>query len=83
MPPETQHQPSRISLLFKWGGCFTAFVFAFGGLTLDLASPSPAYETLSAGTWAIVAIGTALGFAGVVLDRAHTSPKPRDPHRGP
>ncbi len=75
MPPETQPKPSRASFLFKWGGCFIALVFAVGGLLLDLALPDELYETLSRVSWVIVAISMGMSLAGVILDRAHETPK--------
>ncbi len=75
MAPETSKKPSRFILILKWGGCFTALIFAVGGLLLDFASPGDAYETLSRGSWVIVAIAMAFGFSGVVLDRSDALPK--------
>jgi hypothetical protein len=79
MASERHRQPGGLSLVLKWGGCFTALVFAVGGLMLDFASPGEAYEPLSLGSWIIVASAMALGLAGVVFDRAHDRPKPPDP----
>ncbi len=44
-------EPSRFLLILKWGGCFTALVFAVGGLLLDIASPGDVYESLIRGSW--------------------------------
>ena len=68
-------KPSRFIPILKWGGCLTALVFAVGGLLLDFASPSDAYETLSRGSWIIVAISMGVGFTGVILDRSDELPK--------
>ena len=75
MSPEPSKEPSRFILILKWDGCFTASVLAFGGLLLDLASPGGVYETLSRGSWVIVAISTGVGFTGVILDRSDELPK--------
>ncbi len=75
MSPEPSKEPSRFILIFKWGGCFTASIFAFGGLLLDLASPGGVYETLSRGSWVIVAIFMGVGFTGVILDRPDELPR--------
>jgi hypothetical protein len=75
MSPEPSKEPSRFVLTLKWGGCFTASVFAVGGLLLDLAPPGDAYETLSRGSWIIVAISMGIGFTGVILDRSDELPK--------
>jgi len=75
MEPEPSKGPSRFVQILKWGGCFTALVFAVGGLLLDIASPGNAYEALSRGSWMIVAISMAVGLAGVVLDRSNALPK--------
>jgi putative copper export protein len=75
MLPEPSKEPSRFLLILKWGGCFTALVFAVGGLLLDFASPDDAYETLSRGSWVIVAVSMAIGFTGVILDRSDELPK--------
>lgn len=79
MTAERFRQPSRLWLALKWGGCFTALAFAVGGLLLDLTSPGERYEILSRGSWVIVAISMGLGLAGVILDRAHETPRPPDP----
>ena len=68
-------KPSRFIPILKWGGCLTALVFAVGGLLLDFASASDAYETLSRGSWVIVAVSMAIGFASEVLDRSNAPPK--------
>jgi hypothetical protein len=44
-------------------------------LLLDFASPDDAYETLSRGSWVIVAVSMAIGFTGVILDRSDELPK--------
>jgi hypothetical protein len=76
MAPQLIKKPSSFILILKWGGCFTALVFAVSGLLMDIASPGDTYETLSRGNWMIVAISMAAGFSGVVLDRPHKLPKP-------
>ena len=63
-------EPSRFILILKWGGCFTAAVFAFAGLLLEIAQPGNAYETLSRYSWVDATISMAGGFAGAVLDRS-------------
>ena len=75
MAPETSKKPSRFILILKWGGCFSALAFAVGGLLIDIASPGDTYETLSRGSWMIVAISMAAGFSGAVLDRPHNLTK--------
>jgi hypothetical protein len=75
MSPEPSKEPSRFVLTLKWGGCFTASVFAVGGLLLDLAWSGDAYETLSRGSWIIVAISMGVCFTGVILDRSDELPK--------
>jgi len=75
MTPAPSKGPRRLILAFKWGGCFTALVFALGGLLLDVASAGEVYEVLSRGSWFIVAISMALGFVGVLLDRSDEVPK--------
>jgi hypothetical protein len=75
MSSEPSKEPSRFVLVLKWGGCFTASLFAVGGFLLDLASPGDVYETLSRGSWVIVAISMGVGFTGVILDRSDEQPK--------
>jgi hypothetical protein len=75
MAPQLIKKPSRFILILKWGGCFTALVFAVSGLLMDIASPGDTYETLSRGSWMIVAISMAAGFSGAVLDRPHNLSK--------
>ncbi len=75
MAPQLIKKPSRFILILKRGGCLTALVFAGGGLLLDFASPGDAYETLSRGSWVIVAVSMAIGFTSVVLDRSNAPPK--------
>ena len=75
MLPDPSKEPSRFVLILKWGGCFTASVFAVGGLLLDFASPGGAFETLGQGSWIIVAISMGVGFTGVILDRSDELPK--------
>ncbi len=71
--------PGRFVQIAKWGGCFTALVFAIGGLLTDLASSGDTYEAVSRGSWIIVAISMAFGLTGVVLDRSHKLPDSTDP----
>lgn len=79
MSPERSDTLSRFILLSKWGGCFTALVFALGGLLFDLAGLGGAYETLGQDSWIVVAISSAFGLTGVILDRSH---KPRSSNPG-
>lgn len=72
MTPAPSKGPRKLILAFKWGGCFTALVFALGGLLLDIASAGEAY---SRGSWFIVAVSMAFGFVGVLLDRSDELPK--------
>ncbi|MDX1422685.1 MAG: hypothetical protein R3322_06070 [Kiloniellales bacterium] len=71
--------PGRFVQIAKWGGCFTALVFAIGGLLTDLVSSGDTYEAVSRGSWIIVAISMAFGLTGVVLDRSHKLPDSTDP----
>ncbi len=75
MAPRPSKEPSRFILTLKWGGCFTALVFAVGGLLLDIASAGDAYGAMSRGSWMIVAISMGVGFTGVILDRSDELPK--------
>jgi len=71
--------PGRFIQIAKWGGCFTALIFAISGLLTDLASSGDTYAAVSRGSWIIVAISTAFGLTGVVLDRSHKLPDSADP----
>ncbi len=75
MAPGPPNESSRCFLIFKWGGCCSAFLFAVGGLLLDMTSPGDAYESLNQGIWIIVAISMAVGLTGVILDRSDLLPK--------
>jgi hypothetical protein len=79
MLPEPAKRPSRFILISKWGGCFTALVFAVSGLLCDLAWPGDAFGSLGRGSWVVVAVSMAFGLIGVVLDRPHDLPKSSDP----
>ena len=78
MSTQSSETPSRFIQISKWGGCFTALVFAVGGLLFDIAWSGGVYDTLSRGSWIIVAISTAVGLTGVVLDRSHRLPESSD-----
>ncbi len=75
MTPVPSKGPRKLILACKWGGCFTALVFALGGLLLDIASASDAYQVLSRGSWFVVAISMACSLVGVLLDRSDELPK--------
>ena len=49
--------------------------FVLGGLLLDFASAGDPHKLLSLGSWFIVAVSTATGFVGVLLDRSDHLPK--------
>jgi len=75
MTPKPSKGTHKLFLVLKWGGCFTALLFALSGLLLDIASPGEAYASLSRGSWFIVAVSMAFGFVGFVLDRSDELPK--------
>jgi hypothetical protein len=78
MSPESSDTLSRFIWICKWGGCFTALAFAVGGLLCDVAWVGDSCHTAGRGSWVVVAIATALGLTGVVLDRSHRVPKSTD-----
>lgn len=72
--PARSKTPRRLIPVLKWGGCVTALVFAAAGLLLDLALSGSPYQSLSRGSWVIVAVAMAIALTGVVLDRSHRLP---------
>lgn len=78
MLPESSETLSRFILICKWGGCFTALAFAVVGLMCDVAWAGDACQAVGRGGWVVVAVATALGLTGVVLDRSHRVPKSSD-----
>lgn len=55
------------------GGAAVELVPSF--YAVSVASPGDASESLSRGSWVIVAFSAAIGFTGVVLDRLQKLPK--------
>ena len=71
MTPEPSKAPNRFIPICKWGGCFTALIFAVSGLLLEVTSPGgDAFDSLGRGIWVIVTISVAVGLTGVILDRS-------------
>jgi len=75
MSPEPSKTLSRFIAISKWGGCFTALVFAVGGLLCDLAWAGEAFQAVGRSSWVVVAIAMAFGLIGVILDRSHSVTK--------
>lgn len=79
LAPGPSETSSRFIQISKWGGCFTALVFAVTGLLCDIARLNDTVETLGRRSWIVVAIAMAFGLAGVLLDRSYGSPTSSDP----